>query len=235
MLGTAAAFAADIEGKEIPFISPAPVEIIPASVEAIGAAAPPELPETDYKTWFAGDVADGATRADPYAPAKWEPIAAFAAEAGTGAGWTEACKAAGAAAGSDRAAEPLLGALGCSDDPAVTLVQRFALRILHAQALLALWIRGVPGANESAIVALQGEIQLMCSIDVIAREGGTGSAYAEACVLAMDAAYRTGDGPATFEALRAAYELVAGEIAARDPTIDPEPGFYETAASAPAP
>ena len=107
--------------------------------------------------------------------------------------------------------------------------------VLNAQAEVALWIRGVPGHSLGGIQARQGELRLMCTTAVIAREGGPESTYAEACTLALDAGYMNGDGPATFDALAEAYALAAADIAVRDATTDPEPAFYAVASAAESP
>src|SRR5690606_38715220 len=156
----------------------------------------------DISTWFQPQDADGDTDSvsaatDPYDPVRWAGIAAFLAESGTRAGWAETCAAAASAAGSDRTEAPLLGALACSDVPSVTLAQQFAARVLAAQAEVALWIRGARDATPTTVAALQGEIRLVCTTGVIAREGPE-SPYAEACTLALDSSHLTGDGPATF-------------------------------------
>lgn len=196
----------------------------PDYVDSIGNAAPVDSPDANYETWFAADDA-GAER-DPLDLATWQEVAAVAAVANTETGWAEVCDAAGDALALDRVDDPLLGALGCSDDPSVTRVQQFAVQILDTQAHLALWIRGAPGFSLASVQARQGEVRLQCAVEVVAREGGDGSPYAEACALAFDTAYLSGDGLATFEALAAAYALVAGEIAARDPDVDAEPAFF---------
>jgi len=210
---------------QIPFLSGDPAPSTPASVESIGAAAEVKLPETDFATWFPVEPP-----ADPYAPAYWLEVDAYFATARTPAGWTEACKKAGAAAGSERTAKPLLAALGCSDDPSLAQVQRFALQLLGVQAETALWIRGVPGHSNAGIQGRQGEARLMCSNDVIAREGGDASPFAQACEKALDESYMAGNGATTFAALGEAYALIAAEIARRDPTIDPEPASFGAAA-----
>jgi hypothetical protein len=248
LLGLAALSMADFSGG-IPFIAPKAAPTTPAYVEAIGTPAPVELPEVDMSTWFveppapaeegepAAGEADEATAeaelaVDAYDPTRWQQVAAFLEHVRTQAGWAEGCAVATSAAGADRTASPLVGALACSDVASVTLVQQFAAAVLGAQAEVALWIRGVPGYGPAGLEARQGAIRLMCAVDVIAREGGEGSTYAEACALALDAAYRTGDGPATFDALGAAYALAAADIAARDATTDAEPGYYAVAATA---
>jgi hypothetical protein len=246
LLGLAALSMADFSGG-IPFIAPKAAPTTPAYVEAIGTPAAVELPEVDMSTWFVEPAPDGddedvaedeeapATEAEPaidrYDPARWQQVASFLEHVRTQAGWAEGCAVATSAAGADRTASPLVGALACSDIASVTLVQQFAAAVLGAQAEVALWMRGVPGYGPAGLEARQGAIRLMCAVDVIAREGGDGSTYAEACALALDASYRTGDGPATFDAFGQAYALAAADIAARDATTDAEPGYYAVAAA----
>lgn len=225
LLGTARLYASDLDGASIPFLSKGASAKTPAYVTAMGTpAAEAALPEIDFATWFTPDPA-----ADPYDVPTWQSVDAFYTAAQSQAGWTEVCKKAGAAAGADRAANQAAGALACSDIPGVTLVQKFVLDVMGTRAALALWIRGAPGAGLHAVEGRQGEVRLMCAIDVIAREGGTGSPYAEACAKALNTAYLAGDTKATFDSLGEAYTLVAAEIARRDPTVDPEPGYYTTA------
>jgi hypothetical protein len=246
LLALVGLYVADFSGG-IPFVTPRAAPTTAPYVEAIGTPAPVELPEVDMSTWFVEPEPSGGEEAveggvgaeeaagegestvpgfDPYDPAKWQQIAGFLDHVRSQSGWTEGCAVATTAAGADRTASPLVGALACSDIASVTLVQQFAAGVLGAQAELALWIRGVPGRSPAGVEARQGELRLMCSVDVIAREGGEESTYAEACALALDAAYRAGDGPASFEAFGAAYALAAADIAARDATTDPEPGWY---------
>ena len=218
----------------IPFLSSSPVATVPAYVETIATPAAVALPEIDIDTWFADS--DGAEEAvDPYDSTTWGQIAAFVEESRTPGGWAETCALATSATGGDRVEAPLPGALACSDIAAVTEVQQFAAMVLNAQAEVALWIRGVPGHSLGGIQARQGELRLMCTTAVIAREGGPESIYAEACTLALDAGYMNGDGPATFDALAAAYALAAADIAVRDATTDPEPAFYTVASAAESP
>jgi hypothetical protein len=221
LFGTVRLYGLDWEHVQIPLVSGGgAVAAAPASVQAIGKPAEVKLPEIDFKKWFQADAVD------PYDPQVWAAVDAFYAVAGTKDGWVAACKAASAGAGKERPAAGDIGALGCSDSPAVTLVQQFQVSILGARAEVALWVRGVPGHGTAGIEGRQGEIRLACRNDVIAREGGAASPYAAACAKALDAGWKTGDGPATFTALGEAYKLVAAEIAKRDPTIDPEPAFY---------
>ena len=222
LLGTSRCYAnTDWDNVTIPFLSGAASVPEPASVGAIGKPSDPALPDTDFTKWFATDPA-----ADPYDPAVWKAIDGFFASASTSAGWADACKKAGAAAGADRVAKPEIGALACSDNPNVTLIQRFALQLLGTRAEVALWIRGVPGHGNAGIEGRQGELRLMCAVDVIAREGGDSSPFTQACAKALDQSYRTGGGAATFKALGDAYALVSAEIAKRDPTVDAEAATF---------
>ena len=218
LLGTSRCYAnTDWENAKIPFLSGGAGATTPESVGAIGKPAEPALPETDFARWFSTDAA-----ADPLDPVVWKAIDAFFASASTFAGWADACKKAGTAAGADRTAKPKLGALACSDNANVTLIQQFALQLLGTQAEVALWVRGVPGHGTAGIAGRQGELRLMCAVDVVGREGGTVSPFAEACTKALDQSYRTGGGATTFTVLGEAYTLIASEIAKRDPTIDAE-------------
>jgi hypothetical protein len=248
LLGLVGLYTADFSGG-IPFLTPEAVPTTPSYVEAIGTPAPVELPEVDMSTWFVEPDAAGEEvveesaeepgegelepAVDPYDPVKWQQIAGFLEHVRSQSGWAEGCAIATGAAGADRTAAPLVGALACSDIASVTLVQQFAAGVLAAQAELALWIRGVPGRSPAGVEARQGELRLMCSVDVIAREGEQASTYAQACALALDASYRSGDAPATFAALGEAYALAAADIAARDATTDEEPGYYAVAAGQP--
>ncbi len=235
LLGVVGLYGMDFSGG-IPFLSPAPVPTTPAYVETIATPAPVTLPDVDMSTWFVDPVAaDDGSAADPYAPTIWEQVQAFVDESQTPGGWTEACAVASTAAGSDRTADPNIGALACSDMAAVTETQQFAAMVLGARAEVALWIRGVPGHSLGGVQARQGELRLMCAIDVIAREGGPDSTYAQACGLALDASYASGDAPATFDALGQAYGLAAADIAARDTTTESEPAFYTVAMPAATP
>ena len=229
LLGSARCYSrTDWENAKIPFLSGSPVVSAPASVGSIGKPAEVALPETDFAKWFSIDP-----KADPYDPTVWIAVDRFFASASTPAGWADACKKAGAAAGADRVAKPELGALGCSDQPNVTLIQRFGVQVLGTRAEVALWVRGVPGHGNAGIQGRQGELRLMCVVDVIAREGGPGSVFAQACAKALDQAYTVGDGNTTFVALADAYKLVAAEVARRDPTIDPEPAVFGADAKKP--
>ncbi len=229
LLGSARCYArTDWENAKIPFLSGTAAAVAPASVGSIGKPAEVALPETDFAKWFSVEPT-----ADPYDPTVWIAVDTFFASASTPSGWAEACKKAGAAAGGDRAAKLELGALGCSDNANVTLIQRFALQVLGTRAEVALWVRGVPGHGNAGIQGRQGELRLICAIDVVAREGGPGSVFAQACAKALDQAYTLGDGATTFLTLGDAYKLVATEIAKRDPTIDPEPATFGAAAKKP--
>ena len=225
MLLMARCYNADLEASlgSLPIVGAmvSPPPAAPAYVASIGKPAANTFPESDLKSWFAADAKD------PLAVDTWRAIASFAAIAGTKAGWAEACKKATEAAGAERASNPALGALACSADGTVTAIQRFAVGLLAMRAEVALYIRAVPGSSTSAIQARQGELRLLCSVDAVARQGGTGSALATACSQALETAYLTGDAPATFATLAAAYTSVAADIAARDPKTAPEPGYFE--------
>jgi hypothetical protein len=229
LLSTAGCLQLDVEDSPVTaLIFPPPMTPTPTYVDAIGTPAAVELPDADFTTWFSTE--EGR---DPYDQATWQHVAAVYAQGGTSEGWKAVCEATGSAAPGERTQEPLLGALGCSDDPSVTIVQRFALQLLGTQAHTALWIRGVPGFSASGIEARIAELRVMCAVDVVAREGGEESPYSRACALAMDASYKDGDGPATFTALGDAYAIVADEIARRDPTVDAEPAFFATEPATP--
>lgn len=204
-------------------VSPPPAT--PAYVASIGKEAPPALPEADPKLWFATDAAD------PLAPARWQEVASVLAAAGTKAGWTEVCKKIGAAAGGERGANPLLGALACSADPSVTALQGLAVEILAARAAVALWLRGAPGSSVAAIGARQGEVRLLCATGLPSREGSADGSLQQACTAALDTAYLDGDGPATFATLGEAYAALAAQIAQRDPKVAPEPAFFDNTAA----
>lgn len=224
LLATARCYSADLAGAlaGVPIVGPmvSPPASTPGYVSNIGKPATATLPETDFSKWFTLDAPD------PYDVTLWTSIESFLANTTTQAGWTEACKKVSAAAGSGRSANPPLGALACSGDGTVTQLQGFAAKLLAAQAMVALWLKGAPGASTGAIQARQGAIRLACAVDVVARQGGSGSAFAQACAKALGVAYLSGDGATTFTALGEAYRLVAGEIARLDPTIDPEPGYF---------
>jgi hypothetical protein len=228
LLGTARCYNADLASSlsTVPIVGPmiSPPPVAPAYVAAIGTPAPATLPEIDFKKWFPTDAA-----ADQFDPVMWAAIRDLLSTMRTQAGWTEACKKVSAAAGADRAAAKNLGPLACSADPSVTNVQGFATAILAVQAEVALWVKGAPGSSIGAIQGRQGELRLLCSADSLRRQGGLDGPFAQACTKALDAAYLSGDGKATFTALSAAYTLVAAEIAKRDPKIAPEPAFFGAA------
>lgn len=202
-------------------VSPAPPP--PQYASKIGSVAPASLPETDFTTWFPTDAA-----ADPYDVTTWTAIEAYVSASKTQAGWTDVCKKVAEASGTDRAANPLLGALACSDDPTVTQLQKFAMQLVGTRGMVALWMKGASGASTGAIQARQAEMRLSCAVEVVARQGGADGPFGQACAKAFDTAYLGGDGTTTFAALGEAYTLVAAEIARRDATIDPEPGYFGT-------
>ncbi len=227
-LGTARCYNADLAGAVggLPIVGAIvqPPQAPPEYVKAIGTPAPAVLPETDYATWFPAEAPT-----DPYSAAVWKAVLQFVSATGTRAGWAEACKAVSTVAGSDRAANPRLGAIACSGDATVTEMQQFALHLLGAQASVALWIKGEPNGSTGAIQARQAEVRVLCATGVVSRQGAA-APWAEACAKAKDAAYLAGDGPATFDALAGAYLLAASEIARLDPEIDAEPGTFVTPA-----
>lgn len=229
LLGVARCYSANLDVSGLPPGGGSPAAVAPAYSASIGTPAAVTLPEIDFAKWFSPEGAEGV-RADPYNSTAWSQVDAFFAASRTQAGWTGACKKAAEAAGADRSAKPEIGALACSADPAVTPIQRFAVQVLGARAEVALWIRGVPGHGQGGVSGRQGEIRLMCAIDVIAREGGADSVYAQACAKALDTSYLSGDPAVTFTALGEAYMLVAAEIVARDPGVASEPAYYPTAA-----
>ncbi|MBK9341488.1 MAG: hypothetical protein IPN07_00275 [Dehalococcoidia bacterium] len=140
-LGTARCYNADLAGAVggLPIVGAIvqPPQAPPEYVKAIGTPAPAVLPETDYATWFPAEAPT-----DPYSTTVWKAVLQFVSATGTRAGWAEACKAVSTAAGTDRAANPRLGAIACSGDATVTEMQQFALHLLGAQASVALWIKG---------------------------------------------------------------------------------------------
>jgi hypothetical protein len=199
----------------------APPPATPKYVAAIGKPAATKLPETDLKKWFPTDAT-----AEQLDPTTWTAIRDFVSNTGTQGGWAEACKLASTAAGTDRAASPALGALACSADPAVTALQPFATAILGARAEVALWIKGAPGASIGAIQGRQGELRILCQPETLGRLGGAAGPFGQACVKALDLAYLSGNGAATFTAMGEAYTLVATELAARDPKTAAAPTFF---------
>jgi len=226
LLSTARCYGADLEASlgGLPIVGPmvAPVASQPAYITAIGTPAAAAPPETDLATFFPAEAAD------PYDVARWSAVRAFLATAHTQAGWTEVCKKAAAAAGADRAASPPLGALACSNDGSVTAMQQFAVKVFEAQASLALYIKGAPGAGQSAVQGLQGEIRVICTTGILGRQGGASSPWGLACAAALDTAYLSGDAPATFKKLGEAYTSAATLLAAADATIDDAPGYFAT-------
>jgi hypothetical protein len=223
-IGTARCYNADLASAfgGLPIVGPIvqPTQPVPAYVKAIGTPAPATLPEADYATWFPAEAPE-----DPYSAVTWKQVDLFVPIASSTAGWAEACKAVNAIAGTGRAANPKLGALACSADATVTQMQQFAIQVLWTQASIALWMKGELNGSVSAIQARQGEIRVSCATGVVARQGAD-SPWAEVCAKALDAAYLSGDGPASFAALAEAYLAAATEIARLDPEIDGEPGYF---------
>jgi len=221
LLATLPAFlyAVDWGGLELPFLSPGPTP--PSSLAVLGTPAPPPEAAVDVAALFAPP--EGA---DPLSPGTWAPAAQLLAAAGTRVGWKALCQAFGAAAGADRSAAPLPGALGCSADASLLPLQRLAALVLEAKAQLALWLRSAPGSSSAAVAARQAAIRNACAALPEAQDAA--SAAAEACRLARDSAYLTGDPAATLARLDEAYAALADLIARRDPTLAPEPAFPGT-------
>ncbi len=96
----------------------------------------------DISFWFDQDA-----EADALAAALWTPVEEFLTDAEGAAGWTAICVAATAVTVADRSADPLPGALTCSQDATVTELQQLSVAILRTQASTALWLRGVPGRD----------------------------------------------------------------------------------------
>ncbi len=224
-IGTARCYNADFASAVggLPIVGPmvVPTQPVPEYVKAIGTPAVAELPKADYETWFSTE--DGA---DPMDVAVWKQVEAFVPIASSKAGWADACKAVSGVAGTDRTANPNLGALACSSDATVTQMQQFAVKVLGAQAAVALWIKGELNGSTGAIQGRQAELRVLCATSVIARQGPEATTWSEACTKVMDASYLAGDGPATFNAIGEAYGLVATELARLDPEIDQEPGYF---------
>ncbi|MFN0145135.1 MAG: hypothetical protein ACKVT1_01380 [Dehalococcoidia bacterium] len=227
LLLTARCYNADLEGAlaGLPVVGAmiSPPQPTPKYVETIGTPAPASFPETDIKTWFVPPEAG----AEPYNIETWRAISSFAANAVTKGGWAEACKKATEAAGADRTATPLVGALACSSDGTVTALQRFGVQLLAMQAEVAFYLRGVPGSSLAAIQARQGELRLTCATDIIARLGPPEAALGGACTGALATAYLEADAPATFAALAEAYASLAAEVARRDPKTADQPSYFE--------
>ena len=230
-LGTARCYNADLAAAVggLPIVGPivVPTQPVPAYVKAIGTPAVAELPQADYAKWFSTE--DGA---DPLDVAVWKEIEAFVPIASSKTGWADACKAVSGVAGTDRTANANLGALACSSDATVTQMQQFAVKVLGAQAAVALWIKGELNGSTGAIQARQAELRVLCATSVVARQGPEATTWIDACEKVMDASYLTGDGPATFNAIGEAYALVATELARLDPEIDQEPGYFGADATA---
>lgn len=227
LMFTARCYNADMESAmaSVPIVGAmfAPADPAPAYVDTIGTPAETKLPEADLATWFADDAED------PFDIPTWRGMADFVAAMGTADGFAQACKAAAGAVGGERSANPQLGALACSDNGTVTQLQRFAIEVIALQAELVFWYRGAPGSSVGAIEARQGEVRLMCGFDIVSRQGGPDSVYGQACAKALDGSYRDGDPLTTFDEVAAAYLLVAEDIAARDPSVEQEPGYFGAA------
>ncbi len=230
-LGTARCYNADLAAAfgAVPIVGAMvqPPDAAPAYLKAVGTPAPSTLPESDPATWFPAEPP-----ADPYNAALWRDIKLFATIAQTQQGWTDACKKISGAVGEDRTANPKLGALACSSDPTVTQFQQFAVHLLATQASLALWVKGETDGTLAAVQARQGELRVLCTTSVVARQGPPDTAWSKACAKGLDASYLKGDGPTTFTALGDAYALVAAEIVKLDPKVAQEPGYFGAAAAA---
>ncbi len=222
----------DFTNATIPFLSPAAASPgIPESAAAIGTPAAITLPESDLATWFT--PADGVAPDDPKT---WAAVVAFANVASTPAGWAEACKKATAVAGAERATSPELGALACSSDATVTALQKFALQLLAARAEVTLWLRGIEGHDNGMVAARLGEVRHSCENGLPSRLASAESPYLAACTGALATVSLPADADALQAALVDAYLLVANDLAARDPSIDPEPPVIaEPAAPTPTP
>lgn len=228
-LGTARCYNADLASAlgGVPVLGPIvqPPAKTPDYVKSIGTPAAVTIPESDLATFFPAEAP-----ADPYDAKRWKDIAGFLSAASTNAGWVESCKKAAAIAGSDRASSPLIGALACSSDATVTQMQQFAAHVLAIQASVALWMKGELNGSTGAIHARQAEVRVVCATGVVSRQGPA-SPWVDVCAKALDASFTSGDGPATFSALEAAYAAAAAEIARLDPEIDAEPGFFGASAT----
>lgn len=232
-VGTARCYNTDLAAalSGVPIVGAiiSPVEPAPAYIDAIGTPAALDLPEGDIASWFPDEPAAGQQAADI-----WASVAAYASVGATPAGWAEVCAKAADAAGADRAAKPLPGALACSDSPAVTALQPFVLQLLDTRAHLALWMGAAPGAAVAAVQARQGELRLECAAGVVARQGPE-TPWPGVCAKALDTAYLAGDAPTTDAALEEAYALAAAELARLDPDIEQEPALPAGGAATPAP
>ena len=70
-------------------------------------------------------------------------------------------------------------------------------------------------------------MRLLCATGDAGRGDDSSQAtFAEICSQALDATWKTGGGPATFTAVKAAYANLATVIAERDATADAEPAFF---------
>lgn len=225
-LGTARCYTADLTAAvgAVPFVGPivVPPDPQPAYLQAMGTPAPLDLPGSDPAGWF---PAEGGWQA--IAPADWAAMLAWATAGATPSGWKEVCARASAAAGADRAAAPLPGALACSDSVTVTGLQRVALELFGLRAALGLWLSGAPGGSPGAVQARQAQVRLLCATTVAGRLAEP--AFSEACAGALDPAYLAGDGAASMAAFEAAYGRLAGALATLDPTVDPEPASFAPA------
>ncbi len=195
-----------------------------AAIEALGTPAPAPNPSFDAAALFTPPEAE-----DPLAPELWGPAAELLRSAGTDEGWTALCSHFAAAAGGDRTAEPLAGALACSDDPGLLPLQRLAALVLETKAQLALWLRHAPGGSRAAVEARLGEVRLRCSS---LPEATSEERVRSSCEAALALPLAPPDESEAVAALDSAYASLAEVIAERDPDIETTPAF-PGAASAP--
>ncbi len=228
-LSTARCATADLAAGvgAVPFLGPmlVPPPPTPAYITAIGTPAPAEPVEPDFAAWFPAEGGWQAVRA-----ADWQAMLVAAAAAGTPDGWKAFCAKAAGAAGADRAAAPLPGALACSADPSVTALQRVALALFDLRAALGLWLVGAPNGSVGAIQARQASLRLLCATAAPGRLDA--AALAEACAKGLDTGYLEGRGPETMAAVEAAYAGYAAALAQADPQTAAEPAVFATGGAA---
>lgn len=193
-----------------------------AAVEALGTPAP--LPDSPLDAAALFDAVDGE---DPLAPALWQPAVELLRAAGTEEGWTALCGAFAAAAGNDRAADPLPAALACSDDPSLLPLQRLAALVLETKGHLALWLRHAPGGSRAAVEARQAEVRLHCAT---IGEAAADDRLRAACEGVLGASFAQPDEQEAVGALDSAYASLAEVIAERDPDVETAPAFPGAAA-----
>lgn len=222
-LSTARCYTADLAAGvgAVPFVGPilVPPPATPAYIAAMGTPAPAEPVEPDFAAWF---PAEGGWQA--VKPADWQAMLIAAAAAGTPEGWKALCAKAAAAAGSERAAQPLAGALACSADPAVTAAQRIGLQLFDLRAAVGAWLAGAPNGSIGAIQARQAALRLLCATAAPGKLDA--AAAAEACAKGLDAGYLAGKGAETMAAVEAAYAAYAAALAQADPQTAAEPAVF---------